>query len=161
MIVSIYKGNFLFLQQIFYHMDSTSIILLCVHLMGSLLLFLLGIKYMSENLQYITNQRFRNDSARLTSHPMKVVFTGTSLTAAVPSSSATTVMVASFANARLLKLSNAMGDLDVAHHQPFLYLSKGIFYSRLYALLNKLDHHILNISETFVYTKLTNDDNII
>src|SRR5574344_574256 len=142
-------------------MDSTSIILLCVQLIGSFALLLFGMKYMSETLQCIAGQRFRNVLARLTSNSMEVVFTGTSLTAAVQSSSATTVMVASFVNARLLKLSNAIGDLDVAHHQPFLYLSKGIFYSRLYALLNKLDHHILNISETFVYTNLTNDDNII
>jgi len=52
-------------------MDSTSIILLCVQLIGSFALLLFGMKYMSETLQCIAGQRFRNVLARLTSNSME------------------------------------------------------------------------------------------
>ncbi len=90
-------------------MDGLSILMLCVQLIGSLALFLFGMKYMSEALQRVAGQGLRNVLSRFTSNRFKAVFTGTFVTTAIQSSSATTVMVVSFVNAGLLKLSNAIG----------------------------------------------------
>jgi phosphate:Na+ symporter len=57
----------------------------------------------------MTGSKLRNTLATFTSTRFKAVLTGAFITSAVQSSSATTVMVVSFVNAGLLKLSNAIG----------------------------------------------------
>lgn len=88
---------------------SVSVFLLCAELVGSLGLFLFGMKYMSEALQRLAGSGLRGILERFTSNRFKAIVTGTFVTAAVQSSSATTVMVVSFVNAGLLSLSNAIG----------------------------------------------------
>lgn len=88
---------------------SLSILRLCAELVGSLGLFLFGMKYMSEALQRVAGSGLRGILERFTSNRFKAIVTGTFVTAAVQSSSATTVMVVSFVNAGLLSLSNAIG----------------------------------------------------
>ena len=78
-------------------------------LVGSLGLFLYGMKLMSEALQKIAGDNMRNILAKMTSNPVKGVFTGLLITVVIQSSSATTVMMVSFVNAGLLSLTESIG----------------------------------------------------
>ena len=77
-------------------------------LLGSLALFLYGMKIMSEGLQKFAGDRLRNILTAMTTNRVTGVLTGTLITALVQSSSATTVMVVSFVNAGLLTLSQSI-----------------------------------------------------
>jgi len=78
-------------------------------LIGSLGLFLYGMKLMSEALQKVAGDKMRSILAAMTSNRVKGVFTGILITALIQSSSATTVMVVSFVNAGLLSLVESVG----------------------------------------------------
>ena len=78
-------------------------------LLGSLALFLYGMKIMSEGLQKFAGDRLRNILTAMTTNRVTGVLTGMLITALIQSSSATTVMVVSFVNAGLLTLSQAIG----------------------------------------------------
>ena len=78
-------------------------------LIGSLGLFLYGMKLMSEALQKVAGSKLRNFLAAMTSNRVMGVLTGLSITAIIQSSSATTVMIVSFVNAGLLTLSESAG----------------------------------------------------
>ncbi|MDA3892622.1 MAG: Na/Pi cotransporter family protein [Salinivirgaceae bacterium] len=78
-------------------------------LIGSLGLFLYGMKIMSEALQKVAGSKLRNFLAAMTSNRVKGVFTGVLITAIIQSSSATTVMIVSFVNAGLLTLTESVG----------------------------------------------------
>lgn len=77
-------------------------------LLGSLALFLYGMKIMSEGLQKFAGDRLRNILTAMTTNRVTGVLTGTLITALVQSSSATTVMVVSFVNAGLLTLTQSI-----------------------------------------------------
>ncbi len=78
-------------------------------LIGSLGLFLFGMKLMSEALQKVAGDRMRSILASMTSNRVKGLLTGALITAVIQSSSATTVMVVSFVNAGLLSLIESIG----------------------------------------------------
>ena len=78
-------------------------------LLGSLALFLYGMKIMSEGLQKFAGDRLRRILTAMTTNRVTGVLTGVLITALVQSSSATTVMVVSFVNAGLLTLSQSIG----------------------------------------------------
>ncbi len=78
-------------------------------LLGSLALFLYGMKIMSEGLQKFAGDRLRRILTAMTTNRVTGVLTGLLITALVQSSSATTVMVVSFVNAGLLSLSQSIG----------------------------------------------------
>lgn len=78
-------------------------------LLGSLGLFLFGMKTMSEGLEKFAGDRLRNILAAMTRNRVMGVLTGLSVTALIQSSSATTVMVVSFVNAGLMSLAQAIG----------------------------------------------------
>jgi len=78
-------------------------------LIGSLALFLYGMKIMSEGLQKLAGNKLRNILSAMTKNRMMGVLTGIMITALVQSSSATTVMVVSFVNAGLLSLVQSIG----------------------------------------------------
>jgi phosphate:Na+ symporter len=78
-------------------------------LLGSLGLFLYGMKLMSEALQKVAGDKMRTILSAMTSNRVKGVFTGILITALIQSSSATTVMVVSFVNAGLLSLIESIG----------------------------------------------------
>ena len=78
-------------------------------LVGSLGLFLYGMKIMSEGLQKVAGDRLRSILAAMTKNRVMGVFTGILITAAIQSSSATTVMVVSFVNAGLMTLAQSIG----------------------------------------------------
>ena len=73
-------------------------------LVGSLGLFLYGMKIMSEGLQKVAGNKLRSALAAMTKNRFTGVLTGVFITALIQSSSATTVMVVSFVNAGLLTL---------------------------------------------------------
>ncbi|HPD94699.1 MAG: Na/Pi cotransporter family protein [Bacteroidales bacterium] len=80
-----------------------------LELIGSLGLFLYGMKTMSESLQKAAGDKMRNILATMTSNRFMGIVTGLLVTTAIQSSSATTVMVVSFVNAGLLNLVQAIG----------------------------------------------------
>lgn len=78
-------------------------------LLGSLALFLYGMKIMSEGLEKFAGDRLRSILAMMTKNRLMGVLTGVLVTALIQSSSATTVMVVSFVNAGLMNLIEAIG----------------------------------------------------
>ena len=78
-------------------------------LVGSLALFLFGMKTMSEGLEKFAGDRLRSILAAMTKNRVMGVLTGILITALIQSSSATTVMVVSFVNAGLMKLGQSIG----------------------------------------------------
>lgn len=78
-------------------------------LIGSLALFLYGMKLMSESLQKLAGNKMRQILTAMTSNRITGVLTGIFITALIQSSSATTVMVVSFVNAGLLDLVGSIG----------------------------------------------------
>ena len=78
-------------------------------LIGSLGVFLFGMKLMSEALQKVAGNKMRQILSAMTSNRVKGVITGILITAIIQSSSATTVMVVSFVNAGLLSLIESIG----------------------------------------------------
>ncbi len=78
-------------------------------LLGSLGLFLYGMKVMSDALMSLAGDKMRNILATTTSNRFFALMTGFVITAAIQSSSATTLMVVSFVNASLLTLTEAVG----------------------------------------------------
>lgn len=78
-------------------------------LIGSLALFLYGMKLMSESLQKLAGNKMRQILTAMTANRLTGVLTGVFITALIQSSSATTVMVVSFANAGLLDLIGSIG----------------------------------------------------
>ena len=77
-------------------------------LIGSIGLFLYGMKLMSEGLQKAAGDRLRNILAWMTNNRLVGALTGILVTALIQSSSATTVMIVSFVNAGLLSLGQSM-----------------------------------------------------
>ena len=78
-------------------------------LVGSLALFLYGMKTMSEGLEKFAGERLRGILAAMTKNRVMGVLTGILITALIQSSSATTVMVVSFVNAGLMTLAQSIG----------------------------------------------------
>ena len=77
-------------------------------MIGCLALLMFGMKTMSEGLQKLTGGHLRAVLGTMTKHRLGGLLTGTFVTAAVQSSTATTVMTVSFVNAGLLTLVQAI-----------------------------------------------------
>ena len=77
-------------------------------MIGCLALLMFGMKTMSEGLQKLTGGHLRTVLGTMTKHRVGGLLTGTFVTAAVQSSTATTVMTVSFVNAGLLTLKQAI-----------------------------------------------------
>ena len=84
-------------------------------LLGSLGLFLYGMKVMSDALIEVAGDKMRSILASLTSNRFLAVLTGFIITAIIQSSSATSLMVISFVNASLLTLFEAIGVILGSH----------------------------------------------
>lgn len=79
-----------------------------LQLIGALGVFLFGMKQMSDALTDLAGDRMRSILATMTSNRFRGVLTGFLITSVIQSSSATTLMVVSFANASLLSLAEAI-----------------------------------------------------
>jgi phosphate:Na+ symporter len=86
-----------------------SAMLTLFYIIGSLGLFLYGMKVMSEGLQKVSGEKLRSLVRSLTLTRFHGVLSGTFITTLVQSSSASTVMMVSFVNAGLLNLRQAIG----------------------------------------------------
>lgn len=75
---------------------------------GSLALLMFGMKSMSDSLQKMAGPQLRHVLGTMTTNRFTGILTGTFITAAVQSSTATTVMTVSFVNAGLLTLAQAI-----------------------------------------------------
>ena len=80
-----------------------------LEILGSLGVFLFGMKVLSEGIQKVAGQRMRKIMATMTGNRLSGVGTGFLTTCLLQSSSATTVIVVSFVNAGLLTLVESIG----------------------------------------------------
>lgn len=78
-------------------------------LLGSVCLFLLGMKTMSQGIQKLAGEKLRSILGVMTTNRFAGVFTGLMVTAVIQSSSATTVMMVSLVNAGLMNLAQSIG----------------------------------------------------
>ena len=83
-------------------------VMVSLKLLGALGLLIYGMKMMSEALQKMAGPQLRHILAKMTTNRLTGMLTGTMVTCAVQSSSATTVMTVSFVSAGLLTLSQAI-----------------------------------------------------
>ena len=77
-------------------------------LIGALALLMFGMKTMSDSLQKMAGPQLRHVLGTMTTNRLTGILSGTLITAAVQSSTATTVMTVSFVNAGLLTLAQAI-----------------------------------------------------
>ena len=77
-------------------------------LIGALALLIFGMKTMSDSLQKMAGPQLRHVLGTMTTNRLTGILSGTLITAAVQSSTATTVMTVSFVNAGLLTLAQAI-----------------------------------------------------
>lgn len=89
-------------------MSTSEYLMIFCKIMGSLALLIYGMKIMSEALQKMAGSQLRHILAAMTTNRFTGMLTGTFVTCAVQSSSATTVMTVSFVNAGLLTLAQAI-----------------------------------------------------
>lgn len=78
-------------------------------LLGGLALFLFGMERMAEALKQIAGERIKAILATLTRNRLRGLITGAVVTAAIQSSSVTTVLVVGFVSAGAMSLPQAMG----------------------------------------------------
>lgn len=84
-------------------------ILLVFNLLGSLGVFLYGMKVMSDGIHNVAGDKMKSILNYMTKNRFMAVLTGFLITALIQSSSATTVMAVSFVNAGLLSLVQSIG----------------------------------------------------
>ena len=80
-----------------------------ISLLGGLAFFLFGMSLLGSGLKRVAGGKLETVLGRLTSNPIKGVLLGALVTAAIQSSSATTVMVVGFVNSGIMQLNNAVG----------------------------------------------------
>jgi len=80
-----------------------------LNILGGLAVFLYGLKVMSNGLQKLAGEKLRAILAALTRNRFTGIFGGFVITGIIQSSSATTVLIVSFANAGLLTLIQSIG----------------------------------------------------
>lgn len=85
-----------------------NLFMILLQLLGSLGLLIYGMRMMSEALQKMAGPQLRHILAKMTTNRLTGMLTGTLVTCAVQSSSATTVMTVSFVSAGLLTLAQAI-----------------------------------------------------
>lgn len=89
-------------------MSTSAYLAIAFKIVGSLALLIYGMKVMSEALQKMAGSQLRHILGAMTTNRFTGMLTGTFITCAVQSSSATTVMTVSFVNAGLITLAQAI-----------------------------------------------------
>ena len=84
-------------------------VLSMIGLAGGLALFLYGMSTLGSGLEKLSGGRLEKTLEKMTSNVLKSLLLGLVVTAAIQSSSATTVIVVGLVNAGVLKLRNAIG----------------------------------------------------
>ena len=75
---------------------------------GGLSLFLFGMKVMSEGLEELAGKRLEIILGKMTDTKIKAILAGTLITCLIQSSSAMTILLVGFVNAKVMKLKNAI-----------------------------------------------------
>lgn len=91
------------------------LLLQIITLIGSVAMLMYGLKVMSESLQKMAGSRLSNVLKTMTTNRFSGVLTGAFITAAVQSSTATSVMTVSFVSAGILSLAQAISVIMGAH----------------------------------------------
>ncbi len=79
-----------------------------LNLVGGLALFLYGMSLLGDSLEKLSGGKLESILEKLTAKPVMAVLLGAGVTAAIQSSSATTVMVVGFVNSGIMKLKQAV-----------------------------------------------------
>lgn len=77
-------------------------------MLGGLSLFLYGMQMMSESLEDMAGERLEHILKKLTDQKIKAILVGTVVTCLIQSSSALTILLIGFVNARVMSLQNAI-----------------------------------------------------
>ncbi len=85
-----------------------TLLLQIITLIGSVAMLMYGMKVMSEGLQKMAGSKLSNVLGTMTTNRFSGVLTGAGITAAIQSSTATTVMTVSFVSAGILSLAQAI-----------------------------------------------------
>jgi len=88
---------------------SINLFFIVFQVLGGLAIFLLGMQMMSTNLQQVAGNRLKTILQKITSNRIAGIATGALVTAAIQSSSATTVITVGFVNSSLMTLQQAVG----------------------------------------------------
>jgi phosphate:Na+ symporter len=123
-------------------------------LLGGLAIFLFGIKFGGRGLQKAAGGRLRDAVCKLTSNRFLGLITGVTVTVIIQSSSATTAMMVSFANAGVIILQQALGVILGADIGTTLTVQLIAFRIFDYALLFVLLGFVLFISKVERYSRL-------
>ena len=99
-------------------MNAVDIALILINLAGAMAVFLFAMKLMSEGLQKFAGSKMRHWLSKITGKPLSGILAGAGVTAAIQSSTATTVMVVGFAGAGLLTLGGAVAVVMGANIGP-------------------------------------------
>lgn len=99
-------------------------LMVALQLLGSLGLLIYGMRMMSEALQKMAGPGLRHILAKMTTNRVTGMLTGTLVTCAVQSSSATTVMTVSFVSAGLLTLAQGNNVIKSLTRQFFVPTTK-------------------------------------
>ena len=86
-------------------MDATNVI----SLLGGVAMFLFGMSVMGDSLKKVAGSKMEMILYRLAGNPIKGILLGTGVTAAIQSSSATSVMVVGFVNSGMMQVKQAIG----------------------------------------------------
>lgn len=89
-------------------MTIVEVLFLVVNFVGALVLFLYGMKLMSDGLQKFAGRSMRHIMTKITNNPLSGILVGAVLTVVIQSSSASTVMIVSFVNAGMMTLEGAI-----------------------------------------------------
>ncbi len=128
------------------------LVLQIVTLLGSVAMLMYGMKVMSEGLQKMAGSKLSNVLGTMTTNRFSGVLTGAGITAAVQSSTATTVMTVSFVSAGILSLSQAISvimgaNIGTTFTAWIMVLGGGSFDLRL------LVYTVIVLAVALIYTK--------
>lgn len=108
---------------------------LLVTLFGGLAIFLLGMERLTESLRLAAGARLRTILGRLTKNRFLALLTGTGVTAAIQSSSVTTVLVVGFISSGLMTFEQSLGVIIGANVGTTITAQIVAFSVTSYALL--------------------------
>jgi len=114
-------------------------------LLGGLGLFLFGMKVMGDGLERAAGNRLKRLLELVTHNRVLAMLSGVLITALIQSSSATTVMVVGFVNARLLSLTQAVGVImgaNIGTTVTSLLLSVKLDFGAIFACVGLILSHL-------------------
>ncbi len=147
-----HEGNFLIFTVKAYKQHWLAFMLL--GLAGGLAIFLFGIKFGGRGLQKAAGSKLRETMCTLTNNRFLGLITGIVVTVIIQSSSATTAMLVSFANAGIIILQQALGVILGADIGTTLTVQLIAFRIFDYALLIVAVGFVIFMSSTERYSRL-------